>query len=297
MPPLVGVGVPVYNGERYLPETLDSLLAQTWEDFVLIIGDNASTDRTGEIAQDYAQRDPRIVYVRHATNIGAARNYHDLFRRAGTRYFRWQAADDLTLPEYTARCVAALDADPGVALAYCRTIDIDGAGRELGPYEDRMHVTDPDPVARFRYVRKTLERCNALYGLMRSEAAARTRMMDSFPGSDAAFMAELAFYGTFVELPDFLFRRRYHADASSAMDSEALKRFQTPWASSAIPVARRWRLLAAHQHSVARAPLRFRTRLALHWEIVRLLYWWRRGLASEVWAKARHGLSALRTGG
>ena len=73
--PRVSIGVPVYNGERFLALTLDSLLAQTYRDFEIIIGDNASIDRTEEIGRTYAAKDPRVRYVRHEHNLGLARNY------------------------------------------------------------------------------------------------------------------------------------------------------------------------------------------------------------------------------
>ena len=72
--PLVSVGLFVYNGERFLKETLDRILNQTFTDFELIVSDNASTDRTGEIAQEYARRDSRIRYYRAEKNMGAGWN-------------------------------------------------------------------------------------------------------------------------------------------------------------------------------------------------------------------------------
>lgn len=294
--PRVGVGVPVYNGERYLAETLDALLAQTWEDCVILVGDNASTDRTGEIALDYATRDPRVRYVRHERNIGAARNYSDLFHRAGTEFFRWQAADDLVLPEYTAHCVGALDADPGIVLAYCATTDVDGEGRPIGPYEDRMQVTHDRPEERFRYVRKTLQRCNALYGLMRSRAVARTRLMQPFIGSDATFLAELALYGKFVEIPDRLFLRRYHGAAASAMDTHQLHSFYTAVERPKAPVVWAWRHLVAYHSAISRAPLAPGAKMLLHWEVSRLLFWWRHDLAREAGQSLAYAFRRLRMG-
>jgi glycosyltransferase involved in cell wall biosynthesis len=72
--PTVSVGLAVYNGENYLSEAIDSILNQTFTDFELIISDNASTDRTAKICQDYASRDPRIRYTCADRNRGAAWN-------------------------------------------------------------------------------------------------------------------------------------------------------------------------------------------------------------------------------
>jgi len=278
--------VPVFNGEGYLAETLDSLLSQTYGDFRLIIGDNCSTDGTAEIARAYAAADPRVEYVRHPRNIGAAANYNDLFRRAGTEYFRWHAADDLSLPEYTARCVEALDADPGVALAYCKTIDIDQNGKVLGPYEDNVDVRQTSAHDRFEQVLHRLERCNALYGLMRSSIAGRTRLMAGFTGADYVFMAELALYGKFVELPERLFRRRYHARASSAMTEAERRTFFS--GERAAPTQHTIRAWWTCWTATLRAPIPWQDRVRLQWTMVKFVYWWRGLILREASAVLRY---------
>jgi glycosyltransferase involved in cell wall biosynthesis len=85
MQPTVSFGVPVYNGHRHLRETLDSLLAQTYSDFELIISDNASTDATPDICQEYASRDSRIQYHRQTENVGAPENWNFVARKARGR--------------------------------------------------------------------------------------------------------------------------------------------------------------------------------------------------------------------
>ena len=92
--PRVSIGLPVYNGERFLPQALDSILAQTFEDFELIISDNASTDTTEEICRTYATQDQRIHYHRHEQNRGAAWNFNYIVPLARGEYFKWAADDD-----------------------------------------------------------------------------------------------------------------------------------------------------------------------------------------------------------
>jgi len=283
--------VPVFNGEGYLGETLDSLLSQTYGDFRLIIGDNGSTDGTAEIARAYAAADPRVEYVRHPRNIGAAANYNDLFRRAGTEYFRWHAADDLSLPEYTARCVAALDADPGVALAYCKTMDIDQDGNVLGPYEDNVDAREETAFARFEHVLHRLQRCNALYGLMWSSVVSQTRLMAGFTGADYVFMAELALYGKFVELPERLFRRRYHARASSAMTEAERRTFFS--GKRAAPTQHTIRAWWTCWTATLRAPLPWRERARLQWTMAKFAYWWRTMIREEAAAVLRYSLGIV----
>jgi glycosyltransferase involved in cell wall biosynthesis len=88
---LVSIGLPVYNAGQYLEEALDSILAQTFEDFELIISDNGSTDNTEAICWSYARRDQRIRYFRNETNLGAAWNFNRVFELASGKYFKWTA--------------------------------------------------------------------------------------------------------------------------------------------------------------------------------------------------------------
>ena len=106
--PKISVGMPVYNGEPYLGISIESILAQTFGDFELIISDNASTDHTEEICRDFASKDDRIIYSRNEENIGAAGNYNRLVDMASADYFRWSNADDVFAPELHERCVAVL---------------------------------------------------------------------------------------------------------------------------------------------------------------------------------------------
>jgi glycosyltransferase involved in cell wall biosynthesis len=129
--PRVSLAMPVYNGENYVAEALDSILAQDFADFELIITDNASTDSTEAICRDYARRDPRIRYHRHPRNLGAAPNYNSGYELATGEYLKWCAHDDRISANYLSECVRLLDADPQVALAFGRTQCIDGAGAPL----------------------------------------------------------------------------------------------------------------------------------------------------------------------
>jgi len=123
--PLVSVGLYVYNGERFLEEALDSILNQTFTDFELIISDNASTDRTGEIAEGYAKRDDRIRYYRSEKNMGGGWNMRRVYELATGKYFKWAAADDLLEPDFLRRCVEILESDPGCVVAQASTKQVD----------------------------------------------------------------------------------------------------------------------------------------------------------------------------
>src|SRR5690242_6344650 len=98
--PKVSIGLPVYNGERFLAEAIDSVLAQTFTDFELIISDNASTDRTPEICKAYAEKDSRIRYYRNEENQGASWNFNRVFELSRGMCFQWLAHDDYIAPGF-----------------------------------------------------------------------------------------------------------------------------------------------------------------------------------------------------
>ena len=129
-PPRVSIGLPVFNGERYLAPAIGSVLGQDFRDLELIVCDNASTDRTPEICAAYARRDARVRYVRNPRNLGAGPNYDRCFRLARGEYFKWAAHDDRLAPDYLSRTVAALDAAPGAVLCTTGVAEI-GPGDEV----------------------------------------------------------------------------------------------------------------------------------------------------------------------
>src|SRR5215467_16020251 len=132
--PLLSIGLFVYNGERYLEQTVESILNQTFTDFELIISDNASTDRTYEISQAYARRDPRIRYYRSEKNMGAGWNVRRVYELGTGKYFKQAAADDLLEPDFLRLCVEALENDPSRVLAYPKTKVVDENGKFIENY-------------------------------------------------------------------------------------------------------------------------------------------------------------------
>src|ERR1700754_583434 len=93
--PRLSIGLPVYNSEDYLAESLEALLGQSFEDFELIISDNASTDGTADICRRYRGQDSRIRYIRQPRNIGGAPNHNFLVHEARGELFKWASHDDL----------------------------------------------------------------------------------------------------------------------------------------------------------------------------------------------------------
>lgn len=128
--PIVSIGMPVYNGERFIREALDSLLAQTFTDFELIISDNASTDATESICRNYAEQDPRIRYIRQRENLGALPNFQFVLNEASGEYFMWAAYDDKWDRDWIESLKNVLEAT-GVGAAFGRLMHIDEVSQPL----------------------------------------------------------------------------------------------------------------------------------------------------------------------
>jgi glycosyltransferase involved in cell wall biosynthesis len=229
---IVSVGVPVYNGEEYLVDTLESLLAQSLKDFEIVISDNASTDRTAEICQSYQAKDPRVRYFRNEQNIGGALNFTRVFELSSAPLFHAGACDDLYAPQFLERCVDALDRDPSAVLSHTRTVMIDERGRPLPFDRERNCYLDHNgrylmtpvpphiarstsPEMRFREVLWEMGWALPLSGLIRSEALLRTSGYGNYFGADKVILAELALLGRFHHVDEELFAKRVHPDCSA----------------------------------------------------------------------------------
>jgi glycosyltransferase involved in cell wall biosynthesis len=213
--PLVTIGVPVYNGERFLAQCLDSLLSQTLRDFILLISDNASTDGTAEICKRYVESDSRLRYHRNHTNVGMYGNINFVLRSVRTRYVKLANADDFWTPTMLNDAVEAMESDPSLVLCYPRAVLVDQVGREIRRYENPLHLMDDDPVVRFRRVLTELGLVNQLLGVIRTDAVRLALPLMSQPRADCVFLAELSLYGKIMEIPEYQYFRRFHEEASS----------------------------------------------------------------------------------
>lgn len=203
------MGLPVYNGERYVAEALDSLLGQSFTDFELVISDNASTDTTAEICRRYAARDARVRYIRQPRNIGLNPNHNFLVREARGEYFKWAAHDDLYGPDLLARCVAALDEYPDVVLASVDKAVIDETGTVVEECEYTLDTGSTDVTKRFRSLVVT-NGADDEYGVIRTNVLRSVRPKDGYHHSSRPFIAEIAFRGRFHQTREQLYFRRDH---------------------------------------------------------------------------------------
>lgn len=215
--PKVSIGMPVYNGEKYLRIALDCALRQDFPDFELIISDNASADGTQEICREYAARDPRIRYHRNETNLGASANYNHVFTLARGEFFRWASHDDEYHPSHLRRCLETFArSSPATVLVFSRAEIIDETGQVRHRSIDTVNSAYSRPHQRLASLILNRVYAHPLWGLIRADALRRTRLMQGFE-EDHVLLAELALLGDLIEIPEVLYRLRVHGESAMAL--------------------------------------------------------------------------------
>jgi glycosyltransferase involved in cell wall biosynthesis len=212
--PRVSIGLPVYQGERYIDQAIRSILGQRLDDLELIIADNASTDGTEEICRQHVAEDPRVRYDRAPENRGAAWNFSRLVGMAEAPYFKWASHDDVLHPDFLSRCVAALDDDPAAVTSHTGAVTIDPDGNEVRRWPPNANATRGGPIKRYADILFREGSCFPVFGLHRRDVLLRTGLLGPFNGHDLPLLAELALHGRFVFVPDPLFFNREHPDDS-----------------------------------------------------------------------------------
>lgn len=257
--PRISIGLPVFNGEKYLEQALNSILAQTYQDFELIISDNASTDKTPLICRAYAARDNRIHYYRNSENIGVAANFNRVFQMSSSEYFKWAACDDIHAPDFLEKCVNALDKNPSVVLCHSKTSRIDDRGELAGNYYFKLRIDSPKPHERFGdLICMDNEAWVLIYGLMRSDMLRKTQLMGSYIGADRNLLAEIGLIGRFYEIPEYLFsRREYSQSYTDKVDFKYCEKLKwwTNIDGNKKTVFPYWKICLEYFNSVGKAPL------------------------------------------
>jgi glycosyltransferase involved in cell wall biosynthesis len=258
-PGLVSIGVPVYNGAKYLRGALDALLDQDYRDLEIIISDNASEDGTEAICREFAARDNRIRYYRAEKNQGPFWNYVYVYEIARGEYFMWAAHDDLRHPQNVSRCVAELERNPR-ALFCCTGVKfIDADGRDITE-ACRLKSFRPvgdTPSARMRALGKSTFLLD-IYSLFRTPELAKTSLGRQVWGGDLLLTTELCLRGEVALAPEQLFFYRYlnektHEDMAYGLDPSGA--MSLSWILLTIEVLK----------AIGRAPLGILERIKVAW--------------------------------
>ena len=244
--PRIGIGLPVYNGEQYIADAIESLQEQKFDDFEVVISDNASTDSTEDVVREAIGDDRRFRYTRLPENIGANRNFNRVFAMTNGELFKWAAHDDVLAPGFLLRCVERLDEHPQATLAHTRTSYIGSEGEDLIPLDrgyigvdgvvERMMLDDDvtgdlqsaDPAVRLNAVVNKMSVFYDIFGVGRRRAFERTLLLRSYYGADKVILAELALLGPLVRDDEVLFARRCHQGASTRSDNSSRAAWSDP---------------------------------------------------------------------
>jgi glycosyltransferase involved in cell wall biosynthesis len=237
---LVSIGVPVYNGERYLRETLDSLLAQDYHSFEIIISDNHSTDATEAICCEYAENDPRIRYYRADQNRGSAWNYARTYELARGEYFIWNAHDDLREPTCLSKCVMALENNSHAVMCCMESRLIDEEGSDI---TDVLAYKSYPPVGKTprERVMRLMESTAWIhfYAMFRTPIIRQTRFLTlRHCGADIVGTAETCLRGEVIAVPEKLFCYRIFPNRTQEeveeMQSQGGDRVSLTWLGFAV---------------------------------------------------------------
>lgn len=271
--PLVSIGMPTYNAEKTIRMSIECLLHQTLANFELLISDNASTDGTWAIVEEYARRDARVIGIRQATNIGANGNYSAAFRGARAPYFKWASSNDWCAPQFLEQCVARLEAQPDAVLVAPRTRIFSDSLDNFAEYLRDYAFNQANPVERFAAVGKSLALNNVLNGVARTDVLARTRLIEHYVGADVVLVAHLALLGKIELLEQPMFYRRMDREtATQLMTADALHRHHYP-VKTRRALFPAWRRAGGWLHAACASGLsRADTIGALSWAL-RSAYW------------------------
>lgn len=232
--PTAVVAAPIYNKADYLRLSLDSLLNQSHENFVLLLVDDCSTDDTAAIAQEYAKRDARVLYYANPERLGMIANKRRCFELArtlfpSTPYFAWGSDHDIWRSGWLESLAGALDAAPGAVCAYPKSLRIDESGTVIRrPWEfDTAGVTRTRK--RLRSVVSNGASGFMVYGLYRADALARVGVMHEVLEPDRMLLLELSLLGEFVQVPSVLWERRFAGLSNPARQRVSLFARRAPW--------------------------------------------------------------------
>jgi glycosyltransferase involved in cell wall biosynthesis len=257
--PIVSIGVPVYNGARFLARALDALLAQDWPAVDIVVSDNASTDASLAIAEAYAARDPRVRILRSKVNAGFERNFARVLETATGEYFMWAACDDRWHPQFVSSLVTALQQTPGAVVAMSAVERFDENGDVIDVVKF-AGSTDPSRMSAWHLTMKLAGGRPYhlfIYGLYRTVFIKR-----AFTGfapviaSDRLLMCRVAMAGRFAYVDRVLHRRlvrstpiaeRYADEALGRLWHRSWPRWRLAfaaapylWTSPVLPTSRKW---------------------------------------------------------
>ncbi len=226
----VTIGLMVYNEAAYIRETIRSIQQQAFQDFEIVVGDNASTDGSSEIIAELAEQDKRIFHIKRPYNIGALQNWNDIVMQAKGEYFVLAGGHDLWSDNYLESLVDELENNKNAVLAFCKTQWLDGEDNELPIATSILDTSGMTSLG--KYVSLMFANQHYLYGMTRVSAIRQTRLQLDILGSGEIYLQELAQLGDFVLVENERWCRRKNRATENTMDRLARYRnvlFTNQW--------------------------------------------------------------------
>jgi glycosyltransferase involved in cell wall biosynthesis len=223
--PLVSIGIPLYNDEDYVEESLKSLLNQTYKKFEIIISDDNSTDNSPDICKKYTKKDNRIKYFKNNKNLGEIDNFNQVIRLAKGKYFMWATGHDKWNKGYISKCIQKLEENPkaSVCFSYRKYIDKDGDEIKL----DKKKLNTLNNPKFIRFIKSIWILCDhVFYGVIKTDKLKKTRGYLYVLGPDHVLRTEMAFQGEFAQIEEELLYMRIHREENQ---EEAELRRLTRW--------------------------------------------------------------------
>lgn len=233
----ISIGLPVYNGDKFIRNALDSILSQTFGDFELIISDNASTDSTSVICQEYMKKDPRIRYIRQENNMGGLWNLNFVLQEASYEYFMWAAVDDYWLSTFIEKNIMVLESDKTIVGSIS---DVELYGEFTDTSKPNINEPSNKNVMKYQYVypttgsiEKRVKIClkkfqaSVIYGIYRTEILKKSFKVGNFWANDLAMVLNTLKYGNLNIIDEILMYRFVPKQSTSCIQYQLKNK--TPW--------------------------------------------------------------------
>ena len=276
--PLVSIGLPVYNGENYLRESIESVLCQTFKDFELIISDNCSTDNTNSICMEYVRRDSRVKCFKNSENIGYAGNFNNVFNSSTGVYFKWIAHDDIINERFLEKCIFTFNEYPDIIGVFPGLSYIDVNRNMIERRNKCFDIMQDDKVKRLReFINYEMEGTEdvfwAIYGLFKRETLKISCMHGAYVAADRVLLMHLALLGKIKSLDENLLYIRKHPESSMVRSRVPKDRYS--WCNTKyVPkyVLPNWNLYYNYYKLVFRHKMGFIVSMRAFYEITRKMF-------------------------
>jgi glycosyltransferase involved in cell wall biosynthesis len=286
------IGLPVYNGQQYLPAAIEGHLSQSFGDFALVISDNGSTDATPDMCAQYARSDDRVKYLRSPENRGILWNHRRVMEaiESPRQYFRWAGADDIPGPGLLQAMVDVLDARREVEAVVPDTRNIDGDGKVVAAMTRTLDLQSADVYTRAHQVLLANYQHVIAYGLLRASTLRQLRTGPDYVGWDPIFIWELALRGQMVQPEGPVLFRRFHAGSISRVKTvKEMRKWVEPNARAGMNFPH-WTWAYERVRVLMACPMSMRERMRICGLLARATLWQRSSLLGDVTQAVRRSL-------